>query len=126
MSFFYAENRIYHLFIFIKYTTVSNIFNFSIRRTYVRNILLSCSGVQHAYVTRSFTSCSAPTVLNVLPHPDLRNWIVGFIDGEGSFNITLSKDEKRPSGFRVICEMPKFIFYVNFKNVLKYIFDYSE
>lgn len=33
------------------------------------------------------------------------NYIVGFIDGEGSFNITISKDIKRSSNHRVVCEM---------------------
>lgn len=35
-------------------------------------------------------------------HP---NYIAGFIDGEGSFNITVSKDETRSAGHRVVCEM---------------------
>lgn len=33
------------------------------------------------------------------------DYIVGFIDGEGSFNITISKDSNRPAGFRLVCEM---------------------
>jgi hypothetical protein len=35
-------------------------------------------------------------------HP---NYITGFIDGEGSFNITISRDENRPTGHRVVCEV---------------------
>ena len=33
------------------------------------------------------------------------DYIVGFIDGEGSFNITISKDLNRSSNYRLICEM---------------------
>lgn len=33
------------------------------------------------------------------------NYIVGFIDAEGSFNISISKDENRTTGFRVVCEI---------------------
>jgi len=35
-------------------------------------------------------------------HP---NYIAGLIDGEGSFNITISKDDSRSAGHRVVCEM---------------------
>ena len=35
-------------------------------------------------------------------HP---NYIAGFIDGEGSFNMTVSKDDSRSAGHRVVCEM---------------------
>jgi len=34
-------------------------------------------------------------------HP---NYITGFIDGEASFNITISKDTARTTGYRVVCE----------------------
>lgn len=34
-----------------------------------------------------------------------KNYIVGLIDGEGSFNITISKDKKRSSNYRVVCEL---------------------
>jgi hypothetical protein len=33
------------------------------------------------------------------------NYIAGFIDGEGSFNITVTKDETRSAGHRVVCEI---------------------
>jgi len=33
------------------------------------------------------------------------NYISGFIDGEGSFNVTISKDKKRSNNYRIICEM---------------------
>jgi hypothetical protein len=32
-------------------------------------------------------------------------YIAGFIDGEGSFNITISKDPNRSSNYRLICEL---------------------
>jgi hypothetical protein len=35
-------------------------------------------------------------------HP---NYITGLIDGEGSFNITISRDENRTTGHRVVCEI---------------------
>jgi len=48
-----------------------------------------------------FTHTDSTYVVNKL-HP---NYIVGFIDGEGSFTITVSKDESRSAGHRVVCEM---------------------
>jgi len=33
------------------------------------------------------------------------DYIIGLIDGEGSFNITISKDFNRSSNYRLICEM---------------------
>lgn len=33
------------------------------------------------------------------------HYIIGFIDGEGSFNITISKDSNRSSNYRLVCEM---------------------
>jgi hypothetical protein len=48
-----------------------------------------------------FTHTDSTYVVNKL-HP---NYIVGFIDGEGSFTITVSKDESRSAGHRVVCEI---------------------
>lgn len=31
-------------------------------------------------------------------------WLVGFIDGEGSFSITVTLDNTRGAGYKVICE----------------------
>lgn len=46
------------------------------------------------------------TNLNLLKLQELNpGYIVGFIDGEGSFNITITKDSNRSSNYRVICEM---------------------
>jgi len=42
------------------------------------------------------------TMKKELINPD---YIRGFIDGEGSFNITITKDIKRSNNSRVICEI---------------------
>jgi len=53
------------------------------------------------------------------------NYIAGFIDGEGSFNITVTKDETRSAGHRVVCEMhvtqkkpPRLVSFMPSKNLL--------
>jgi hypothetical protein len=48
-----------------------------------------------------FTHTGSTCGVNYL-HP---NYIAGFIDGEGSFNITVSKDDSRSAGHRVVCEI---------------------
>jgi len=67
-----------------------------------------------------FTHTDSTYVVKKL-HP---NYIVGFIDGEGSFNITVSKDESRSAGHRVVCEMyghknpPRLVSFMPSKNLL--------
>jgi hypothetical protein len=56
--------------------------------------------------TQIFFKNSQVTCPNILiKSKDLNpNYITGFIDGEGSFNIIISVDPTRTSGYRVVCE----------------------
>ena len=55
------------------------------------------------------------------------DYIVGFIDGEGSFNITISKDLNRSSNYRLICEMhiTQSANSVQLLHLIKDFFDFS-
>lgn len=65
-----------------------------------------------------FTHTGSTYGVNKL-HP---NYIVGFIDGEGSFKITVSKDESRSAGHRVKCTLhknpPRLVSFMPSKNLL--------
>jgi len=50
-------------------------------------------------------------------------YIIGFIDAEGSFNITISKDNKRLTNYKVVCEL-HITQNINSIKVLKNIKDY--
>jgi hypothetical protein len=43
---------------------------------------------------------SSATWLNAIPH-DLGNWVAGFVDGEGSFNVPIRRERDRGLPFRV-------------------------
>lgn len=61
-------------------------------------------------VNKRFYSTSIKNTVNLLP-----NWVTGFCDGESSFSVSISKNDKYKTGFYII---PAFAIELNDKDIL--------
>jgi hypothetical protein len=88
-------------------TTTFNCRSYTLASVYP--LLLECR-VRSLMTVQLRSLGSTPNSSKRIPEPALLrplnpNYVTGLIDAEGSFNITISRDENRTTGHRVVCEM---------------------